>query len=283
MTEDRFGTLYVVATPIGNLEDITLRAVRVLGEVGVIAAEDTRITARLLSRYGIDTRCVSLRDQNASRAIPPLVKSLLKGTDVATVTDAGTPSVSDPGQTLVEVAVAEGIRVVPIPGPSALSAVLSVAALSGDGARFVGFLPRSGKPRKLRIRSIANDPACTVIYESPNRLKGTLKDLVDECGAERRAVVFRELTKVHEEIARGDLAQLMERFVGQVKGEVALAVAGRSYDEEEPFDEERLTEMVRAELDAGYSARDAAASLAQALGISKKEVYETVLKVLDKR
>jgi 16S rRNA (cytidine1402-2'-O)-methyltransferase len=268
------GTLFVVATPIGNLEDITLRALGVLRSVAVIAAEDTRITARLLRRHDIDTRCTSFREQNAVQAIPELIARLEDGADVALVADAGTPAISDPGQQLVEAAAERGIPVCPIPGPSALAAVLSVAALPGDGARFVGFLPRSGRRRRERLAALAVDPSCTVLYEAPSRLAATLGDLAVECGGERPAVVLRELTKVHEEIARGTLDELAERFSGPVKGEVAIAVAGATTPVPEELDDDRLRALVRERLAAGKSAKDTAAALSRALGVPRKRVYE---------
>jgi 16S rRNA (cytidine1402-2'-O)-methyltransferase len=273
------GTLFVVATPIGNLKDITLRALEVLGAVSVIAAEDTRVTGKLLGRHDIATRCVSFREQNAARAIPRLIARLEAGEDLALATDAGTPGISDPGQQLVEAACERGIAVSPIPGASALAAALSVAALHGDGARFVGFLPRRGKRRRERIAALAVDPACTVLYEAPSRLAATLGDLAAACGAERKAAVLRELTKVHEEVARGSLAELAERFGGTVRGEITLVVAGSGILDEGALTDDRLRELIRQELKAGQSARDLAAALARTLGIPRKRVYDLAVSV----
>jgi 16S rRNA (cytidine1402-2'-O)-methyltransferase len=277
------GKLLVVATPIGNLNDITLRAITALSEVAVIAAEDTRVTRKLLARHGIDTRLVSFREQNAARAIPELIEHLEQGRDVALVTDAGTPAISDPGQQLVEAAAERGFQVSPIPGPSALAAVLSVAGLDGDGARFAGFLPRAGRRRRERLDALAADPACTVLYEAPSRLGKTLAELAKACGDDRRAVVARELTKVHEEIARGTLAELAQRFAGQVKGEIAIAVAGTSAEDAEDLDDARLLELVRQRVDAGLSAKDAAAALSRALGLPRKRVYDLAVEVIRQR
>lgn len=274
------GKLLVVATPIGNLDDITLRAIATLAEAAVIAAEDTRVTRKLLARHGIDTRLVSFREQNAARAIPELVEHLEHGRDVALVTDAGTPAISDPGQQLVQAAAARGFDVSPIPGPSALAAVLSVAGLPGDGARFVGFLPRSGKRRRDRLAAVAADPACSVLYEAPSRLGQTLGDLTAACGDGRQALVARELTKVHEEIARGTLAELAARFSGEVRGEIAIAVAGAEDVAVEDLSTERLRELVREQIDAGRSARDVATSLSQALGVPRKQIYDLAVEVI---
>jgi 16S rRNA (cytidine1402-2'-O)-methyltransferase len=274
------GTLLVVATPIGNLEDITLRALRVLERARVIAAEDTRVTRKLLTRHGITTRVTSFREQNATRAIPELLAVLEQGGDVALVSDAGTPSISDPGQELVRAAVEAGYRISPIPGPSALAAVLSVAGLAGEGARFIGFLPRSGKRRQRRLAALAEDRACTVVYESPARLAKTLADLVEACGPDRRAVVTRELTKIHEEIATGTLAELADRFSDPVKGEVAIAVAGCDARDVEEIDDHRLRDLVRERIDRGQSARDVAGALSRALGVPRKRVYDLALEVI---
>ncbi|MCP4680499.1 MAG: 16S rRNA (cytidine(1402)-2'-O)-methyltransferase [Deltaproteobacteria bacterium] len=267
------GTLYVVGTPIGNLEDITLRAIRVLREVDLVAAEDTRVTSRLCRRHDIDTQLVSFREQNAKRMIPKLLSSLDAGEDVALVTDAGTPSVSDPGVDLVTAARNAGITVTPIPGPSALAASISVAGLLGAGVRFLGFLPRSGRRRKERIQAIAMDPALTVLYEAPSRIRQTLTDLSKACGP-RSAAVMRELTKIHEEIVHGTLEELAERFKGEVKGEVTLVLAGADMGNEPEITDERLREIIRAEMAKGRTTRDVATSLSQGLGLPKKKIYE---------
>jgi 16S rRNA (cytidine1402-2'-O)-methyltransferase len=274
------GKLLVVATPIGNLEDITLRAITVLTEAAVIAAEDTRVTRKLLARHGIGTRVKSFREQNAERAIPELIDHLERGLDVALVTDAGTPAISDPGQQLVEAAADRGFDVTPIPGPSALAAVLSVAGLPGDGVRFLGFLPRSGRRRRERLDALAADPACSVLYEAPSRVARTLDALAAVCGGDRRAVVARELTKIHEEIARGTLAELARRFSGQVKGEIAIAVAGAENEADRGLDDARLLELVRERVEAGQSARDLSAALARALGVPRKRVYDLAVLVI---
>jgi 16S rRNA (cytidine1402-2'-O)-methyltransferase len=275
------GTLFVVGTPIGNLKDITVRALEVLRGVSVIAAEDTRVTARLLGRYDISTPCVSFREQNARRAVPSLLARLEGGDDVALVSDAGTPSISDPGEQLVDAASRAGITVSPIPGPSALASAISVAALRGDGVRFVGFLPRSTKKREDRLSAIAVDPSISVLYESPSRLGRTLGDLARVC-PDRPAVVLREMTKIHEEIARGSLDDLADRFSGRVKGEVTVVVAGNEQTMEE-ISTARLTQLVVAQVNAGGSAKDVAANLSRALGVSRKRIYEIAVEAIADR
>jgi len=264
------GTLFVVGTPIGNLKDITVRALEVLRSVSVIAAEDTRVTARLLGRYEISTSCVSFREQNARRAVPSLL-----------VSDAGTPSISDPGEQLVDAASRAGITVSPIPGPSALASAISVAALRGDGVRFVGFLPRSTRKREDRLSAIAVDPSISVLYESPGRLGRTLGDLARAC-PDRSAVVLREMTKIHEEIARGSLDDLADRFSDRVRGEITVVVAGNEQTMEE-ISTARLTQLVVARVNAGGSAKDIATSLSRALGVSRKRIYEIAVDAIADR
>jgi 16S rRNA (cytidine1402-2'-O)-methyltransferase len=276
------GTLHVVATPIGNLEDVSPRALRTLREVALIAAEDTRVTARLLARYGVRTPCRSFREQNAARAIPGLMERLAAGDDVALVCDAGTPGISDPGVALVEAAAEAGFCVSPIPGPSALAAAISVAALPGDGVRFVGFLPRSGRNRRERIAELAADRSCTVLYESPARLAATLRDLAGACG-ERRAVVMRELTKIHEEIARGTLIALAARFEGGTRGEIVVAVAGAPKAAPAAVGDDTLRLAVAEHLAAGMSARDASAAVAVALGVPRKRAYAAAVAAAGRR
>jgi 16S rRNA (cytidine1402-2'-O)-methyltransferase len=276
------GTLHVVATPIGNLDDVCARALRVLREVPLIAAEDTRVTAKLLARYDIKTPCRSFREQNAAKAIPALLERLAAGDDVALVCDAGTPGISDPGVALVEAAAEAGFCVSPVPGPSALAAAISVAALPGDGFRFVGFLPRAGKRRRERIAQLAADRSCTVLYESPLRLAATLRDLAAACGP-RRAVVMRELTKIHEEIARGTLPELAARFAGGARGEISIAVAGAPESPPAEVDDDTLRSAIAAQVANGVSARDAAALAAAAFGVPRKRVYAIALAEAGKR
>ena len=199
------GTLYVVATPIGNLGDVTLRALEILRSVPLVAAEDTRVTARLLARHEIRVRTTSFHARNAAARLPELVAHLRGGEDLAIVTDAGTPGVSDPGEELVAAWAAEGGRVVPIPGASAVLAAVAASGVAGPRWTFEGFLPRSGRDRRERLARIAADERGAVVYEAPSRVAATLADLAAACGADRPAAICRELTKLHEEIVRGSL------------------------------------------------------------------------------
>jgi len=221
------GRLYVVATPIGNLRDVTLRALEVLGTVPLVAAEDTRLTRRLFARHGLATRLVSYHARNAAARGPELVAHLRGGADLALVTDAGTPLVSDPGGELVAAWAAEGGAVVPIPGPSAVLAALVASGIAGPRWAFEGFLPRSGRERRTRLARVADDPRTTVLFEAPGRVAATLEDLAAACGADRPAAVCRELTKIHEEVRRGSLADLAAAAADgtiMARGEVVIVV-----------------------------------------------------------
>lgn len=202
------GALYVVATPIGNLGDVSLRALEVLKAVPLIAAEDTRIARRLLARYEIPTRTVSYHARSEAARLAALLEHLRGGADLALVTDAGTPAISDPGQDLVAAWAAEGGRVVPVPGASAVLAAIAASGIAGPRWSFEGFLPRRGRERRARLARIAADDRATVIFEAPNRLAASLADLAGVCGRERRGAVCRELTKLHEQVVRGPLGEL---------------------------------------------------------------------------
>ena len=224
-----FGTLYVVATPIGNLEDITLRALRVLGSVDLIAAEDTRQTRKLLTHHGISRPLVSFHEHNQQRQALRLLALLQEGRSIALVTDAGTPGISDPGYSLLQALLPHAIPIVPIPGPTAVIAALSVAGLPTDRFVFEGFLPPKGGRRRQRLETLCTEPRTIVVYESPHRLLRLLQDIVTHFGAERRVVVARELTKHFEEIQRGTAAALLETYqAGSVRGECTVVIAGCS-------------------------------------------------------
>jgi 16S rRNA (cytidine1402-2'-O)-methyltransferase len=221
------GRLYVVATPIGNLGDVTLRALEVLRAVPLVAAEDTRMTRRLFARHQVTTHLVSYHARNAVARSPELLARLRAGDDLALVTDAGTPLVSDPGGELVAAWAAEGGAVVPIPGPSAVLAALVASGVAGPRWAFEGFLPRSGRERRERLARVAADPRTTVLFEAPGRLGATLADLVRACGAGRAAAVCRELTKIHEEVRRGSLAELAAAVAAgdlAARGEIVIVV-----------------------------------------------------------
>ncbi|RKY05022.1 16S rRNA (cytidine(1402)-2'-O)-methyltransferase [Candidatus Poribacteria bacterium] len=221
------GTLYVVATPIGNLEDITLRALRVLREVDLIAAEDTRHTKKLLDHYGIRKPMVSYHEHNERERAEQLVRELKKGKDVALVTDAGTPAISDPGYVLIRRCIEEGVKVVPVPGPSALIAALCVSGLPVHRFAFEGFLPHKGGKRRNKLEELKDEERTLIFYESPHRLLKTLKDMLEILG-DRNIAVARELTKVHEEVFRGRISEAIKRFSSSpVKGEITLVVEGK--------------------------------------------------------
>jgi 16S rRNA (cytidine1402-2'-O)-methyltransferase len=221
------GTLYVVATPIGNLGDVTLRSLEVLRSVEVVAAEDTRLTRRLFARHGIATRLVSYHARSPASRAAQLIGRLEAGDDVALVTDAGTPLVSDPGADLVRDWIDRGGRVVPVPGASAVLAALVASGLPATRWAFEGFLPRRGRERRERLGGIATNPRTSVLFEAPGRVAATLRDLAEACGAERPAAVCRELTKLHEEVRRGSLAELAAGAAADaIRGEITIVVAG---------------------------------------------------------
>lgn len=215
----------MLATPIGNLEDVTLRAVRVLREADGILAEDTRRTRILCQHHGVATRARSLHAHSSSDRIRHVVQELVDGAHLALVTDAGTPAVSDPGVRLVREATAAGVQVEAIPGPSALTAALSIAGIPCDPFRFVGFLPRSGGKRRRVLEAVAQEAGATVLFESPHRLHKTLGELAELLGPSREAAVCRELTKLHEECVRAPLGELAQRYADGTRGEITLVVA----------------------------------------------------------
>ena len=273
--DQRSGTLYVVATPIGNLEDVTLRAVRVLGEVALVACEDTRRTARLLQAHGISTPTTSFFEHNERGKGERILRALREGRDVALVSDAGTPGISDPGFRLVREARAEGLAVVPIPGPSAAVAALSVSGLPTDRFLFVGFLPARAHARHEALRELAAVRDTLVVYEAPTRAVAALADMVELWG-EREAFLCREATKVHEEYVRGRLGALRDLLAGraEVKGEIVLVVAGATLAPATE-DAEALFARLAAE---GLTRREAVKETARRLGLPAREVYRRVLR-----
>ena len=218
--------LYVVGTPIGNLEDVSARALRVLGEVGAIAAEDTRVTARLLARHGIRKPLISYRAPVERRGLPRVLDELQRH-DVALVSDAGTPTVSDPGQALVTAAWDAGHTVVPIPGPSSVTAALSVAGYGGPGFTFLGYLPRKPGDMRRLLAALAADPRPAVAFESPYRIKKSLA-IIDEVLPERHVTVGRELTKVHEQLLRGSASEVIAALGDKTRGEFTLVISGQA-------------------------------------------------------
>ena len=274
------GRLFIVATPIGNLSDVTLRAVEVLREVQLIAAEDTRLTHRLLARHSITTRTISYHARSGPGRLGELLAHLRGGADLALVTDAGTPAVSDPGEDLVAAWAREGGTVVPIPGASAVMAIVAASGVAGPRWAFEGFLPRSGRDRRERLARIAADDRGTVIYEAPGRVAASLVDLAGACGSERPGAIGRELTKLHEEIVRGTLGELSDRARSgelTLRGEFVLVVGARPERSarnaaREADATEALAEVER--LVAGGTPRgEAARQVAAATGIPRRRLY----------
>jgi 16S rRNA (cytidine1402-2'-O)-methyltransferase len=278
-TETAGGTLYVVATPIGNLEDITLRALRVLGAVALIAAEDTRKTGRLLAAHHIAGHLVAFHEHNERERTPALIRKLRAGAAIALVSNAGTPTVSDPGFRLVRAAVAAGVSVVPIPGVSAAVTALSVAGLPTDTFVFAGFPARKATKRRDQIRELADRPQTLVFYESPRRLPALLSELITALG-DRPAVLGREMTKLHEEFIRATLSEIAEALRARppLKGECTLLVAGR--ETPEPVSLETIVREVKARLqDKGGRLSSVVRDLAREHGLPKSRVYAAALKI----
>jgi len=268
-------SLYVVATPIGNLEDISLRAVRVLREVRLIAAEDTRKTRRLLNAYDIKTPLTSYYEHNKETKLDYILKKL-EEVDVALVSEAGTPGISDPGYELVAAASRQGIPVVAIPGPSAVIAALAVSGLPTDRFTCIGFLPRKKGERRRLLESVAGESGSIVILEAPHRLKAALDDIKDMLG-DRRIAVCRQLTKLHEEVFRGAVSQAQQYFT-QPKGEFTLVIEGNK-EKPEPEASVEIIKRMEAMKTSGARAREAIALLAEETGLSRKELYRAWLKI----
>ena len=264
--------LYVVSTPIGNLEDITLRALRILQEAGLIAAEDTRVTRRLLERHGISTPVTSYNEHNKRTKIARLVEELAEK-DVALVSDAGTPGVNDPGADLVSAAIEAGLSVVPVPGPSSITAAVSVSGIPGDGFVHLGFLPRRRGDRKRALGTVVESKEPIVLLEAPHRLIDNLEDLLDVLG-DRSIVVCRELTKLHEEIFRGSVSKAQEHF-REPRGEFCIVVEGAGSSSGRVSRPESTAIPLLEELRVrGARAKDAVALVAAATDLPKKRVYE---------
>jgi 16S rRNA (cytidine1402-2'-O)-methyltransferase len=268
------GNLYLIATPIGNLEDITLRALRLLREVDLVAAEDTRHTGRLLAHYKIDTPQISYHDHNKLTRLDTVLEALESG-DVALVSDAGTPGLSDPGYKLVQAAVALGIPVVPVPGPSALTAALVASGLPTDAFVYLGFLPRRRTERLRLLADLADQQRTLVAFESSHRLAAALDDVETVLG-DRQIVVARELTKLYEEIWRGTVSEARDHFAGEVRGEITLVITGA--EEPPPWDEERVRERVARLMRQGFSHREAVKEVSQVSGRSRRDVYQLTIK-----
>ena len=278
------GILYICGTPIGNLEDITLRALKILKKVKLIAAEDTRHTKKLLNHYQINTKITSYYEYNKFRKAPHLVEILKNGQDIALVSDAGMPGISDPGYVLINLALKNNIKIIPIPGISALITALVVSGLPTDKFVFEGFLPRKIKERKRYFKSIENEERTVIFYETPHRLKRALKDMLDVWG-ERKIVIARELTKMYEEIIRGKLSQVLtEISTKEIKGEITLVVQGgikkKGIDTIDFLKDECIMEEYLKKLkNQGYSNKDIIKIAQEKLNIPKNLIYKKLLEM----
>ena len=271
------GTLYLVGTPIGNLEDISLRALRILSEVPLIAAEDTRVTQRLLRHYKIKTRLTSYHEHNKLEKTEVLLQHLA-GADLALVSDAGMPGLSDPGYEIVKTAVERGFPIVPIPGPSALLTALVVSGLPSDAFTYLGFLPRKSSHRRQLLEKLAHDKRTLVAFEAPHRIKSTLKDIRQTLG-ERPIAIARELTKYYEEILRGKPSDLLQELDERApKGEITLVIGGWT-SEQESWDDQAVRKALQEGLAAGESPTALAKRIAQESGRPRRDLYQLAVEI----
>ncbi len=272
------GVLYVVSTPIGNLEDITIRALRILKEVDLIAAEDTRRTRQLLTHYGIHKTLISYHEHNQRMREDTLLEKLREGKKVALVTDAGTPGISDPGEPLVRRAVQEGIPLVPIPGPSAAVAALSASGLPSESFLFYGFLPSKSSARRKFLESLKKRPETLIVYESPKRLSVFLNEALEILG-DRQIMVAREITKMYEEFLRGTISEILRKINEiEVKGEITVILSGNT--DQEIVDSQTIRVALRhCTVEAGLSWKEAVDRVSEDLGAAKRKVYQEALKI----
>lgn len=272
------GKLFVVSTPIGNLEDITLRAINVLGDSDLIACEDTRTTKKLLSRHGIETAVTSYHEHNEAEKSTKLLEELKKEKNIALVSDAGTPCVSDPGFRLVRLSIENGIDVIPVPGPSSAVSALSVSGLPTDGFLFLGFFPRTPAKKMRLLENIKDCPYTLVFYESPRRLSGTLEVMLETLG-ERNVCVAREMTKLYEETLRGSVSRVLSVLSEResVKGEITVVVEGGGKSRREALAgaEKKLSEMK----ERGVALSDAVREVSQSAGVSRNRAYQAALRI----
>jgi 16S rRNA (cytidine1402-2'-O)-methyltransferase len=267
------GTLYVVATPIGNLEDITLRALRILREVRLIAAEDTSTAHKLLARYEIHTPTTSYYEHNEVVKAPRLLRELEQG-DLALISEAGMPGLSDPGAELIGVALEAGFPVVPIPGPSAITTAMAVSGLPTEGFLYLGFLPRRSKDRRALLQGVASEPYTLVFFEAPHRVLDSLQDMQEVLG-DRHIAAARELTKLYEEVWRGTISGLRAHLAaGDTRGEFTLVVAGAAPQSTGPWLREQVIAAVAGKLEQGVPARAAAKDIAKAAGWRVRDIYD---------
>ncbi len=269
-------TLYLISTPIGNLEDITLRGVRLLGQVSLVVAEDTRHSGRLLKHLGIDVPLLSLHEHNEEARIPAVLAALAREGDVGLISDAGTPALSDPGFKLVRAVIAAGYAVVPVPGPSALLAALVASGLPTDRFLFLGFAPRKPAQRADLLRQVADEPGTLILYEAPQRLPALLQAMAAELGADRPVVVARELTKRHETIWRGGAADAAAAFAEPPLGEIVVLAGGATEAAAAPPDAD-VVAVLEGLLAGGLSLAEAARLLASVTGLPRRELYQRAL------
>jgi 16S rRNA (cytidine1402-2'-O)-methyltransferase len=276
----RPGILYVVATPLGNLGDLSARAAEVLRSVPVVAAEDTRRTRGLLTHLGASPSLLSFHAHSSDSRLESLLEILRSGRDVALVSDAGTPTVSDPGADLVALVRDAGMLVVPIPGPSAVAAALSASGLNSDRYLFLGFLPRKGRERSRLLSRVANEEWSVVLFEAPLRLVSLLEDLIPLAGADRVATVARELTKMHEEIRTGTLSELADHFANlPPRGEVTIVLRGTGVPVSDPDRSEDALEQATNLLAEGLTRREVVRRLTETLGVPRNEAYKLVMEL----
>lgn len=272
------GILYLVGTPIGNLEDMTFRAIATLKQVDLIAAEDTRHTGKLLHHFGINTPQTSYHEHNAFKRVPELVEKLLQGMAIALVTDAGMPAISDPGVELVQGCIAAGIRVVPIPVVTAGITALTVSGFATQYFGFDGFLPTDKQERRDRLEILRLETRTMILYEAPHRLLRTLADLAESLGKERRISVARELTKLHEEFWRGSIENAIAYFtMHSPRGEFTLVLEGAAPVEKTTWTDDVILMELQNLIDAGISRSDASRQLAELAGLPRRQIYQLAL------
>ena len=277
---DDAGILYLVGTPIGNLEDMTFRAIATLKQVDLIAAEDTRHTGKLLHHFGIDTPQTSYHEHNAFKRVPELVEKLQQGMAIALVTDAGMPAISDPGVELVQGCIAAGIRVVPIPVVTAGIAALTASGFATQYFGFDGFLPTDKKEKRDRLEILRIETRTMILYESPHRLLRTLEDLAESLGKERRITVARELTKLHEEFWRGSIEDAIAYFTVQApRGEFTLVLEGAQPKEKTVWTEDVILRELQNLIDSGISRSDASRQLAELADLPRRQIYQLALTI----
>ena len=272
------GTLYIVSTPIGNLEDITLRALKVLGSVRIIAAEDTRHTQKLLHHYDIHTPQTSYHDHNKEEKSAVLIAKLKEGHDIALVSDAGTPGISDPGYYLINRAIDENIKITPIPGPTASIAALSISGLPTDAFVFEGFLPAKKAARRKRLQELSSERRTIIMFETPRRASSSLEDISEILG-DRRVVLTRELTKMFEEVIRDKVSNVMEKIKGRsLKGEITIIIEG-AHGEIITDTEDLKSYLEKLMKKEGLTLKDAVSKASKDLNLSKNKVYKEALKI----